>query len=277
MRLRVLPAARPEPAPSRVSRAWSTPNAERSWCGTCRPGLRGQRIGHTGRRAARTARTTAPPGSEPRSNGGVRRSGTEEISEPRWSLANSDTDPREFRAWSAPVRPDPPLNPTTSDTDSDHIPESDGRRAGRRRRERRYEPPDTQSTRGGNGNGAAPRLLRLPGNRWMAQRQNAARRRAYPGGKLRPRTRAPKGETAVKANANAPKTRASEERRFEQARQAAGRCGGGGGGGESADLVAETLRDAAECAGPWLGRAVVALHLEGKTALAERISRAARC
>lgn len=78
----------------------------------------------------------------------------------------------------------------------------------------------------------------------------------------------------MKANANAPKTRASEERRFEQARQAAGRCGVGG---ESADLVAETLRDAAECAGPWLGRAVVALHLEGKTVLAERISRAARC
>ena len=77
----------------------------------------------------------------------------------------------------------------------------------------------------------------------------------------------------MKANANAPKTRASEERRFEQARQAAGRSGGR----ESADLVAETLRDAAECAGPWLGRAVVALHLEGETALAERISRAARC
>ena len=77
----------------------------------------------------------------------------------------------------------------------------------------------------------------------------------------------------MKANANAPKTRASEERRFEQARQAAGRSGGG----ESADLVGETLRDAAECAGPWLRRAVVALHLEGKTALAERIFRTARC
>ena len=77
----------------------------------------------------------------------------------------------------------------------------------------------------------------------------------------------------MKANADAPKTRASEERRFEQARRAAGR----NGDGESADLVAEALRDAAECAGPWLGRAVVALHLEGKTALAERVSRTARC
>ena len=77
----------------------------------------------------------------------------------------------------------------------------------------------------------------------------------------------------MKANANAPKTRASEERRFERARRAAGR----NGGSESADLVAEALRDAAECAGPWLGRAVVALHLEGKTALAERVSRTAKC
>lgn len=77
----------------------------------------------------------------------------------------------------------------------------------------------------------------------------------------------------MKANANAPKARASEERRFEQARRAAGR----NGDSESADLVAEALRDAAECAGPWLGRAVVALHLEGKTALAERVSRTARC